>query len=153
MGGGGQQQQGGGDIMAALSRMMGPQSTASYSMGGPSTTATGGDPPPPIGGIDIPPADMGDQFGGAGGGHWGEEAGLSARDYNWLIGSGGNPWNDFSSSAPFGNIPPSGLPGSSQGPTQIPTFFDPQAFPYAPPIGPDFNILGGSKHMGMRKNQ
>jgi hypothetical protein len=50
-----------------------------------------------------------------------------------------------------GFSPTPGLPGSWQGPTKIPVFFDPQGYPYAPPvITPDIPG-GGSRHLPERK--
>jgi hypothetical protein len=50
-------------------------------------------------------------------------------------------------------MPPSGTPGFIQGPTMIPTSFDPQGYPYAVPVStPD--ILGGYQYAtGVPKKQ
>jgi hypothetical protein len=97
----------------------------------------------PIGGIDIPPADLNDPFGSrwGGGEQWGGFDPSVMRTFQMLGG--------------YGFSPPIGTPGWFQGPTMIPSQFDPQGYPFAQaafpaPIGPDYNILGGSRHMGMR---
>ena len=109
-----------------------------------------------IGGIDIPPADMGDPFGGLPhgltdvGGHdralseWGDidPGNYSAYELKNLDRLMGNSF-----------FPPSFTPGFSQGPTLLPSQFDPQGYPYAKPVGPDFNIGGVSPHMGHPRPQ
>jgi len=53
----------------------------------------------------------------------------------------------------FSFSPPAGTPGFLQGPTLIPSQFDPQGYPYAQPVGPDFNLAGVSPHMGHPRPQ
>lgn len=116
MGGGGQQQQGGGNVGMAIGRMMGPQ----VGVGSP------------IGGVDIPPADMRDPFGGPQWAKEGFDPGFN-NAFNWF--SGFNP--------------PAGTPGASQGPTAVPTTFDFQGYPYAIPASGDYRQLW-STHTGPR---
>jgi hypothetical protein len=127
MGGGGQQ--GGGDIMSAIGRMM------NYSSG-PSTIATGGGPQTPIGGVDIPPADFNDPFGGIRGE-------VSPGDFN------SSPFG-LSQINGFGNNPSFGA--GAFGGTQLPTWWTnypgvgnvPFAVPntpggWIPPVGEDLS--------------
>jgi hypothetical protein len=54
----------------------------------------------------------------------------------------------------MGYIGPIGTPGFLQGPTMIPTTFDPQGYPRAVavgPLSPDVNIIGGSRHLPERR--
>jgi hypothetical protein len=78
-------------------------------------------------------------------GDWGRESGQRRAEWRndregYMAGmegmfGGRNPWMNFNATAPFGYNPPQGLPGSWQGPTMIPTFFNPQGYPYAVPVG------------------
>lgn len=74
-----------------------------------------------------------------------EDTGLDNRAGNWL-------WNMMG--GPLGNVNPWGgtgplNPGWSSGP--LPNLWSP--FGSNQPIGPDTNLLGGSRHMGQRRNQ
>lgn len=88
----------------------------------------------PIGGVDIPPADMNDPFGGRA-----NELLREGYDANQIRAQLlGDQFRDIFSGQgfnTFGFSPPGGLPGSWQGPTQIPTFFDSYGYPYAVPSG------------------
>ncbi len=100
-------------VEQALSRMFsepmgGFQPQAAMNSGGPSTVATGGDPSPPIGGIDIPPADPRDPFGGP---RWAQEGFDPGRS---------NPFGNMFGSS-FGTTPFGGE--AISGPTQVPTFW------------------------------
>ena len=94
----------------------------------------------PLGGIDIPPANLDDPFGGrigelvrSGFIDPGERASV-----NW-----GANLNPGFFGALFGNVPPAGSPGAPQGPTLDPTFFDQQGFPFAVPNQPGgWNMAG-----------
>lgn len=121
MGGGGQQ--GGGDIMSALGRMM--------NYGGPQVGVGG-----PIGGVDFPPADFRDPFGGIGGE-------IRSGDFHT------SPFG-LSQISGFGNNPTFGNPAF--GNTQLPTWWTnypgvgnvPFAVPntpggWLPPVGEDLS--------------
>lgn len=113
-------------------------------------------------------------FGGGGpGGPGGNRSGIvnvNAGDYNrfrlndmfgtrtgnWLGGElNRNPWMNpnWFGGAPTQYQPSWYTPGFTQGPTAIPSFFDSQGYPYAQPVTGDYNTQGGSRHMGVRKNQ
>ena len=100
MGGGLGSGTGGGDLGAALGRIFGGQGMA------PSTIATGGATPPPIGGVDIPPANMRDQFGGP---EWANTGDPGMSQLSNLFAGG------------FGNMPSNGQ--AISGPTQSSTFW------------------------------
>jgi hypothetical protein len=62
----------------------------------------------------------------------------------------------FGQFASLGYLPPVMTAGYLQGPTMIPTTFNPQGYPYAVPVGwsptgSDYGIISGSRHMGVRK--
>lgn len=85
----------------------------------------------------------------------GKFEGLDPRAANWAWQTfGSNPWlwSNFGGFTPT-FMPPPWTQGFNQGPTLNPSFFDPQGFPYAQPNTADANLLGGSRHMGMRKNK
>jgi hypothetical protein len=52
----------------------------------------------------------------------------------------------YGPSGPAGYNPPPGLPGASQGPTQIPSYFDPQGYPWATPNTSDIPQGGYGHH-------
>lgn len=78
---------------------------------------------------------MVDQFGAAGGRYWG---GLGLN----------NPWlnSNWGGGAPTANQPPPGTPGFGQGPTQNPSFFDSQGYPWAQPVSTSDFPTPGSHH-------
>lgn len=83
-----------------------------------------------------------------------EKLGLEPRTFNALTTFGRNPWvNGISNYYPPSFAPPSGnLPGSWQGPTYIPTYFNSQGYPYAVPTS-DYGFNSGSRHMGQKKGK
>ena len=81
--------------------------------GNPSTTASGGDP--------------------AGRGEIANDTGVDPRTAQWLTGATyqGNPWLGSGQPIQLGNVPPYWTPGFNQGPTDIPSAFDEQGYPFA----------------------
>jgi hypothetical protein len=79
------------------------------------------------------------------------DAGLDPRMASYMMSVvSSNPWL-FGGGSPWQNSPPPGLPGSSQGQTAIPAFFDSQGYPYGEPVMSDYNTSGGSRHIPAKK--
>lgn len=81
-----------------------------------------------------------------------DSLGTDPRTFNALTTFGHNPWvNGIASYYPPSYAPPSGnLPGSWQGSTTIPTYFNPQGYPYAVPS--DYNLIT-ARHTAQKRTR
>lgn len=114
--------------------------------GPPSIEWRGLDNPPGLPPPDLPPVDLSPEQTHA---PFRELAQQYGADPGQRLNFGGNPWTNPNALGPFGNTPPLGTPGWAQGPTLIPTYFDPMGYPYAVPANQ--LPLGGRHQMPFRQ--